>query len=79
VTAFRFRQKDFEQCFIAHGDLDAGKNVEGPMAAVNIRYKLAEWKLFIDFSTQPESSVTTRATYCVRSVLPVPSTNRRHT
>jgi hypothetical protein len=50
VTAFRFRQKDFEQFFRTQGELSACKNVEGLMAAMNIRYNSEEWRLFIDSS-----------------------------
>jgi hypothetical protein len=43
VTAFHSRQKDFEHFFITQGELSACKNVEGLMAAMNIRYNLEEW------------------------------------
>jgi hypothetical protein len=48
VTAFRSHQEDFEQFFTIQGELSACKNVECLMAAVNIRYNLEEWQLFID-------------------------------
>jgi hypothetical protein len=50
VTAFRSRQKHSEQFFITQGELSACKNVEGLMAAMNIRYNPEEWRLFIDSS-----------------------------
>jgi hypothetical protein len=42
VTAFRCRQKDFEQFFITPGELSAC-NVKGLMAAINITYNPEEW------------------------------------
>jgi hypothetical protein len=50
VTAFSSRQKDFEQFFIEEGEFSACKNVEGMMAAMNIRYNRDEWRLFMDSS-----------------------------
>jgi hypothetical protein len=48
VTAFRSCHKDFEQFFVTQGKLGACKNVQGLMAAINIRYNLEEWRLFKD-------------------------------
>jgi hypothetical protein len=42
VTAFHSRQKYFEK-FVTQGELSACKNVDGLMAAVNIRYNPEEW------------------------------------
>ena len=50
VTAFRSRQKDFEQFFITEGELSACKSIEGLMAAMYIRYNLEEWRLFTNSS-----------------------------
>jgi hypothetical protein len=50
VTAFRFRQKDFEQFFITQGELSACMNIEGLIAAMYIRYNREEWRLYIDSS-----------------------------
>jgi hypothetical protein len=50
VTAFRSHQKDFAQFFITQGELNACKNVEGLLAALNIRHNPEEWRLFVDFS-----------------------------
>jgi arabinogalactan endo-1,4-beta-galactosidase len=50
VTAFRTQQKDFEQFFITRGELSSCKNVEGLMAAMNIRYNPDEWRPFTDSS-----------------------------
>jgi hypothetical protein len=50
MTAFRSRQKDFEQLSITQGELSACKKVEGLMAAMNIGYNPEEWQLFTDSS-----------------------------
>jgi hypothetical protein len=50
VTAFRFNQNDFEQFFITQGEFIASKNVEGLLAAMNIRQNPDEWRLFVDSS-----------------------------
>jgi hypothetical protein len=50
VTAFHTHHKDSEQFFITQGELSDCKNVQGLMAAINIRYNLEEWPLFIDSS-----------------------------
>jgi hypothetical protein len=50
VKGFRSRQKDLEEFFMTQGELSACKNVEGLMAAVNIRHNPEEWRPFIDFS-----------------------------
>jgi hypothetical protein len=50
ATAFRSRQKYFEEFFITQVEINAFKNVECLMSATNIRHKLEEWQLFIDSS-----------------------------
>jgi hypothetical protein len=50
VTAFHLCQKNSEPNFITHGELGACKNVEGPMAAMDMRCKPEEWRLFTDSS-----------------------------
>jgi hypothetical protein len=50
VTASCSHQKDFEQFFITTGELRACKNIDGQMAAMNIKYNLEEWRLAIDSS-----------------------------
>jgi hypothetical protein len=40
------RQKVSVQFLITQGELAARKNIEGLMAAMNIRYNLEEWRLF---------------------------------
>jgi transposase-like protein len=50
VTAFCSCQKDFEQLFVTQGELGVSKNIKGLMTALNIRYNLEEWQLFIHSS-----------------------------
>jgi hypothetical protein len=48
ATGFHSRQRDVEQFFITQGELSACKNAENQVAAMNIRYNMQEWRLFID-------------------------------
>jgi hypothetical protein len=73
VTAFCPHQKDFEQ-FITQGELTACKNVEGLMAAMNIRYNPEERQLFIDSSMHSLKAVLLHKGI----LLLMPSTNRKH-
>jgi hypothetical protein len=50
VTAFHSFLKDVKQFFIPQGKMRDCKNIKGLTAAMNIRYYLEEWQLFIDSS-----------------------------
>jgi hypothetical protein len=50
VTAFCFRQKDFERFFKIQGELSARKNIKGLIAAISMKYNLEQCQLFIGSS-----------------------------
>jgi hypothetical protein len=56
VTAFRSRQKDFEQ-FITQGEISPRMNVANLMAAMNMRFSPEEWLLFIASSVRSLKAV----------------------
>jgi hypothetical protein len=79
VTAFHSCKKDFEQFFLTQGKLSDCKNIKGLMAAMNIRYNPEEQQLFTDSSMHSLKAVLSHKIKVLQSLLPVPSTKKKHT